>query len=55
MASIGKLYSYLGIDTVNCTILLFWSDKLINAADVKLEQLKFAILFAIDDMCWVKN
>jgi len=26
-----------------------------TAADVKLERLKFAILFTIDNMCWVKN
>jgi len=26
-----------------------------TAADAKLERLKFAILFTIDVMCWVKN
>jgi len=51
---VGIISSYSNI--INCIVVwCFWSDKLLTAIGMKLERLKFAILFTIADMCWVKN
>jgi len=40
----------------HCSIVRFiWSDKLLTIEDAKLEHLKFAILFTIADMFWVRK
>jgi len=56
MESLGKIYPHHVIDVANCTIARFiCSDKLLSIEDVKLERLKLAILFTIDDIFWVRK
>jgi len=56
MTSLGKIYPYYVIEVVACSMVRFsWSDKLLTALDVKLQCLKFTILFIIADMCRVKG
>jgi len=56
MASLGKIYPCYVTEAVTCITGRFsWSDKLLTVLDAKLERFKFATLFTIADMCWVKK
>ena len=55
MAFLGKIYPRYVIDAVNCTVVRFFLCDGLLTAEENLERLKFAILFTIADMSWVKK
>jgi len=55
MATLDEIYPHYEIYTVSCTIQFIWSDEMLTPEDTKLERLKFAILFTIAGMIWVKK
>jgi len=50
------MYPHYVLDAaIRTNVPFVWSDKLLTPEDAKLERLKFAILFTIADMFWVKT